>query len=145
MSRPLNRPKPGLPAEMMKTHAIIAPMSTHWRRASCEEVQCEAYLKGWGVPTKGLDEQDIALLRGCGRKFSEIEIKDGETHFWFEPGQSCLRASTHRTRLDKPEIFVVRDGDWRGNPRGTDPMIMSGADAWADSLHTNLEQIERRR
>ena len=145
VSRPLNRPTPGLPAHMMQTHAILAPIETHWRKASCEEVQCEAFLKGWGVPAKDLDEQDLALLKSCGRSYSEIEIKDGEWHYWFPPGQPCFRASTHRIRLDRPELFVRRDGDWRGNPRKTEPQLFSSADAWADSLRTNLDAIEKRR
>lgn len=143
--RPLNRVEPKLPASAMRSHLILAPEQTHFRAATCEEIQCPQFLKGYGVPLKDIDAEDLGLLRSFIEtyklKASRVEIKDGEWHLWFEAGQRCLRASTHRMRIEKPEIFVVRDGDHRGNPLGTDPIIFSGADAWADSLQTNLDKL----
>jgi len=137
---PLFRPKPELPAGQMRTHHILAPAATHWRKATCEEVGCLAYQHGWSLALTGLDEDDIWQARNAGRSYRE-ETGDAGPMLVFEPGQPCFRTSTHRIRIDRPEIFLVREGDWRGNPRKIEPTTFSGADAWADSLHTNLSQI----
>lgn len=144
-SRPLNRVTPLLSVDKMQTHHILAPADTHFRKATCEEVECPHYLKGWGLPLKGLDEGDIWQAKNSGRKWTELEIKAGEKHLWFEAGQPCFRASTHRIRIEREEVFLLRPGDWRGQPSDRKPIVFSGADAWADSVQTNLDQIERRR
>lgn len=141
-NHPLLRPPPSLPAGMMQTHQILAPTETHWRKATCAEVACPHYLNGWMLHTNGLDADDIAAAKTSGRRFRAESGDTGEV-LVFEPGQPCFRASTHQVRLERPELFIARDGDWRGNPRGTDPTRFSGADAWTDSLHTHLEQFER--
>lgn len=143
--RPLYRPEPMLPVTAMQTHQALAPLETHWRKATCEEVDCLAWREGYGIPLKSLDDEDLGLIRQFVQTYKlecvKIEIADGEFHLWFEAGQRCLRADTHRLRNDDPYIFLTRDGDHRGNPSGRDPVIFSGADAFADHLHTALEQI----
>jgi hypothetical protein len=140
--RELFRPTPVLPAEAMRTHQISAPAATHWRRATCAEVECSQYLNGWATPLAGLDEGDIWQAKNSGRKWVEVDTDAGPA-LVFEPGQPCFAAVTHRKRLDRPELFIARDGDWRGNPRGTDPLRFSGADSWADSLQTHLEKFNQ--
>jgi len=142
MQRQLNRNTPELGPEHMRTHAILAPLATHFRKATCEEVECEHYAHGWGVPAKHLTEQDLHDIKASGRAYTKVQIKEGEDHLWFAPGQPCFRASIHVIRIDRPELFVVRDGDWRGNPRKTETQVFSSADSWADSLNTNLEQLQ---
>ena len=43
----MNRITPGLPVADMKTYGIRAPLATHWRKASCVEVECEGHRTGW--------------------------------------------------------------------------------------------------
>ena len=38
--RPVNRILPALPVTAMKTYSIDAPMGTHFRAATCVEVEC---------------------------------------------------------------------------------------------------------
>lgn len=144
MQRPLNRIEPGLPAVAMRTHAIIAPLKTHFRTATCEEIDCQAWREGWGLAKKHLNEEDVARFKALGFRFTTLQIKEGEDHLWFEAGQTCFRgkAGEHHTRVDRPELYVARDGDWRGNPLGTEPTVFSSADSWADSLNTNLERLQ---
>lgn len=145
MYRELFRPEPKLPVTAMQTHQIDAPLTSHWRKATCEEVECTKYLQGYGIPLKGLDAEDLGLLRKFVEQYrircSRVEINDGEWHLWVEPGQRCLLADTHRKRLDREEIFLVRPGDWRGNPGDREPIVFSGADPFADHLHTSLDNI----
>lgn len=138
--RPLNRPAPTLPAENMVTHQIVAPLSTHFRRATCEEVDCAAWRHGWLLPLTGLDEQDRHLARTSGRRFTVCEV-DGQEALQFEAGQSCFKASTHRVSLEREPVFLVQDGDYRGNPRRTQPLVLPSADAWKNHLGEHLDTI----
>ena len=38
---------PNLPAFQYKTYGLSAPVETHFRDATCQETECEAYQKGW--------------------------------------------------------------------------------------------------
>lgn len=138
--RPLFRPDPTIPASGMRTFEIAAPLDTHWRKASCVEVGCLDHQYGWMIALTGLDDADREMARGSGRRYTEDQDDAGPVLI-FAAGQPCFRASTHRIRLDRPELFISRDGDWRGNPRGTAPTVFSGPEPWADSLHTKLDEI----
>lgn len=142
ISRPLNRVTPALPAAQMQTFAFIAPAETHWRKATCAEVECGAYLNGWTLNTAGLAEQDVHLAKHAGREFVATEGPDGGETLTFAAGQPCFRASAHRLRLDREEIFLKHGGDWRGDPRRERPTTFSGPDAWADAMRTHLDQFQ---
>ena len=44
--------------------------------------------------------------------------------FTFEAGQQCF---TQHHVPDRPQFFVVRDGDWRGNPTGQNRLHTKGS------------------
>ncbi len=142
MERETNRVAPVLPASAMRTHQVATPLRTHFRKATCEEVGCLAYRHGWALNLTGLDEGDIWQARNSGRRYREEAGETGMVLI-FEPGQPCFAASTHRVPADRPPIFLARDGDWRGNPRGTEPVIFSGADAFTNDLHDHLEKFDK--
>lgn len=142
MERPLNRVPPALPAGAMQTHQIAMPRATHWRSATCEEVDCEAYRDGWLLSLVGLDEGDIWQARNSGRRYRELDTDAGMV-LVFEPGQPCFASISHYAPLDREPLFIARDGDWRGNPRSTEPVIFSGEDAFSDHLHTHLEKFDQ--
>lgn len=121
---------PALPAGAFKTYQIASPLRTHWRRATCAEVECDAYLHGW---TSLIDEstelgQRIAhYIRGseCGRRFTEERQPHGLTAFHFEAGQQGFASQAaaedharHVIRLDREPRYIERGGDWRANPSG---------------------------
>lgn len=144
MSRPLNRVTPSLPVNKMVTHAIVAPLTTHWRKASCEEVGCLDFHNGWGLNTAGISDNAVWLAKTSGRTFTVEYDDNGAEVLLFESGQPCFRASEHRIRIDREELFILRNGDWRGNPDGAGawPLVFSGADAWKDSLSTTLDRCQ---
>ena len=111
------RIQPHMPVQAYKTYQAAMPLATHWRPATCAEVDCSWYLAGWKtiVPAGGEHE---ALVRGSGRKFTEETQPGGLIEFRFEAGQQCFQAATHRLPVGRPERLFVRDGDWRGNPTG---------------------------
>lgn len=141
MNRPLNRVTPTLPVNAMQSYGILAPLESHWRRASCEEIGCVDHHYGWVLPLEGLDAGDIWQARNCGRRYHQQTNEDGKVFLHYEAGQPCFRARTHRIRIDRPELFVVRGGDWRGVDRDQRSIRFSSADAWQDHMHTTLDKI----
>ncbi len=49
MGRPINRAPAHLPVGAMQTYAILAPRSTHYRRATCAEFECPDYVNGFAL------------------------------------------------------------------------------------------------
>lgn len=139
VQRPVNRVPSALPVDAMKTYEIRMPKQTHWRAATCAEVECPEYLNGWRTRLpRGSELVDV--LRHSGRRFHEITgLTDQELEFIFEPGQPCFRVSTHRVRVDRPELFVVREGDWRGNPRGESRLHKP--EDWVDDFATHQDKL----
>lgn len=126
--------EPLMGAESYKTYSIHVPLSTHFRPAGCEEYGCPDYEKGWQVRVEGLPPEWIHAARNSGRKHTELHVTEGETWLVFEAGQPCFKATEHRVRIDKPELFVVRDGDARGNPRGTKARLHQRAADWQEDF-----------
>ncbi|MFC7817552.1 hypothetical protein ACFUTR_23260 [Streptomyces sp. NPDC057367] len=83
----------------------------------CEQVGCAAWLRGWDSvidERTELGKAQAAYIRNQSRRtFRETRTGDGLTVFRFESGQRCF--ADHQT---VPELYLVRDGDWRGNPTG---------------------------
>lgn len=169
MFGPVNRFEPAGPAGAYKTYSVRKPLATHWRPATCAEMceradrlraagqaddgdaaDCEPYRHGWATPA--VDDDTVAFLRrlcqgledGHRRAFVEqAEETSGRRLFVFEPGTTCFRVSQHVVPLDRPELYVVRDGDHRGNPLRTQPFVHSTADAWVDDFGTHQDRLRR--
>jgi hypothetical protein len=110
-----------LPPEAKKTYSIRAPIATHWRSASCAEVDCELYTDGWRLRAELLSEGDLHLIRESGRKWTELQIAEGETWLVFSPGTPCLlqwsvgqpfTERNHKVQA-RPEVYLLTPGDWR--------------------------------
>jgi len=124
---------PRLPVTAMRTFGFHAPFGSHWRPATCAEVNCPHYLNGWAT-TVLPDSQDEAVLRGSGRRWVAMQVTEQGWHrYVFPAGQTCFGAARHRVRLDRPAIFTVRDGDWRGNPTGFTRRHTTGA-SWVEEF-----------
>lgn len=111
-----NRQAPLHAVGAYKTFAIRQP-SDQAVRTACEDAGCLANRYGWET---AIDEttdigraQASYIRRQSGRDFKESKTAEGLTVFRFAPHQRCF--TEHRTA---PQIFGVRDGDWRGNPTG---------------------------
>ncbi len=109
-----------------KTYQIAAPVSTHWSKVTCAEFQCADHVSGFRATIDERTElgqmQAHFIRKESGRRFTEVKNEAGLTLFTFEPGQTCFRAAEHRRRNERPELFIVRSGDWRrmdifGKPR----------------------------
>ncbi|PBC71581.1 hypothetical protein BX265_6191 [Streptomyces sp. TLI_235] len=136
----MGRIQPAMPAAAYKTYRILAPANTHFRKATCAETNCPHYLNGWQVRVEGLDPVLLHAARNSGRRYVEQHVREGETWLVFEAGQSCFQVSQHRIRLDKPELYLVRGGDWRGNPTGEQRQHASAAD-WVEDFGEHQQQL----
>lgn len=137
-----NRIEPGMPVDAYKTYRIVSPQATHFRPATCAEVDCEAYLNGW---RSTIDEATVLggqqahyIRKQSGRGFTEERLESGLTQFDFSAGQRCF--TQHQARLDRPEHYLVRGGDWRGNPTGETRTHSSAAD-WVEDFGEHQQRL----
>lgn len=111
----LNRPAPRLAPQFFKTYEVSRPHATHFRKATCAEVDCPNLARGWrsviDVSTTLGQEQATYIRSHSGRSFSTTEAGTMIT-FTFPAGQQCF--SQHSVPLDREPVFRKLDGDWRG-------------------------------
>lgn len=143
--RTLNRLDPVLPVEQMKTYRIAAPLQSHFRDATCEEVDCTHWRNGWQTKvdeSTPLGKTQAHYIRNqSGRYFKEDRNQEpGITVFTFEAGQRCFNYASHKVSLNRPALYVVRDGDWRGNPTGNNRRHVNGDD-WVDDFRNHQDKI----
>lgn len=145
----INRIQPAMPASSYKTYEISAPVSTHFRPArNCAEAECSMYERGWKSVFDESTELGLAranyVRRSSGRRFTESRSESGLTEFFFEAGQNCFGLADHRIRLEREANFLVVDGDWRGNPRGTAPKRHANATDWRDDFAEHQDSLATR-
>jgi len=130
-----------LPVAEVKTYALAAPQATHFRRASCQEVECAEYARGWlsmiDVSTPLGQNQAYYIRMRSGRSFTASEV-DGMVTFSFPAGQQCF--AQHTVPLERDPILFVRGGDWRGNPSGF-VRRHTRAEDWVDDFATHQQAI----
>jgi len=131
------RTEPKMDVSAYKSYEYRLPRGTHTRKASCEEVGCEAYRLGWKTTLDLTTHRDHALwvINESGRHGSH-EIDGMLITFTFPRGQQCFRTHHVPTR---PGIYTVRDGDWRGNPSGS-RWTMS-AESWLDDFGEHQQTL----
>lgn len=93
-------------------YKVVSPLATHWREATCEEVDCIHYLHGWTIQVKtALSPAEVVVgagdlaaeIRRSGKQYREERV--GETSiFIFEAGQECFRP--HVTPIGRDPLFM---------------------------------------
>lgn len=129
-----------VPSHYMKTYGLfrkpVAP-----RKATCEEAECADYINGWSCKLQG-DDHRVGVIRRSSYRFEEFMTLDGIVEFVFAPGQPCFHKDSHTIIPEFRELFIVRDGDQRGNPRGTRPKQHTRAEFWVEEFATHLHKME---
>jgi len=132
---------PQLPPEAVKTYSIRSPRDTTVK-AVCEQVDCQAWRHGWRSiidESTELGRSQAAYIRTQSRRtFREGRANGGLTVFTFESGQRCF--ADHKTR---PELYIVRGGDHRGNPRGEFLQHTRAVD-WVDDCANHQQKLADR-
>jgi hypothetical protein len=119
------------------------PTESHWRKATCEEVDCEAFRFGWvttvDLATELGQRQHHYITgdrtRSCTRSQAATLVS-----FTYPPGMRCFDSDSHRLPVERPSIFTVRDGDWRGNPTG-DARVHANAEDWVDDFANRADRL----
>ncbi|MFC8515477.1 hypothetical protein [Streptomyces sp. NPDC057257] len=126
------------PPQAYQTFRINSP-TDRFIVAACEQVGCQWWREGWDsiVDERTADGklQAWTIRYKSRRTFRELRTADGRTVFRFAPGQRCFQE--HRTR---PELYVVRGGDSRGNPRGERRVHARPAD-WVEHMREHLDGL----
>lgn len=141
MTASLFRIEPAMGPESYRTFAVVSPIATHMRPATCEEVGCDHYTKGWRVRVEALAPDLLHAAKTSGRRYREVSVAAGETYLVFEAGQPCFKARTHRAPLGRPPLYLVRDGDHRGNPRGTKTRLHQRAADWVENFAEHQQAL----
>ena len=135
--------EPQGPASAYQTFQIKTPRGPEVERpATCEEVDCDAWRYGWVTRVPATDNF-LDMIRGSKRTWTAVDQVGGEWVFTFAPGTACFQAGLHHkpVRPDLPQLFLARDGDWRGNPRGTQPRIHTRPEDWVEHAQEVTAQV----
>lgn len=141
----LNRHIPKRGPESFKTYTTVAPLSTHWRPATCEEVDCPDYLKGFvttvDTGTELGQRQFHFLTHDKKRSYSMQNVGAGLFKFVYKPGNICMRWNEHRLPIGRPPLYLVRGGDWRGNPRRVPTVRHRTVAHWIEDFSIHQDMI----
>jgi len=111
--------------------ALKAPIGSHFRPATCEEVNCDDYTHGWDtlIPPTLPGQQLVAMIREVYQpgQYTVTQDELGGTVYRFAAGTPCLRRVRHRIRSERDYLYLA------GN-HGFVP-----SDEWADRLNDRLD------
>ena len=89
----------------MTHYRILRPLETHWRPATCEDVDCTAYSRGWATIVPEVSPQARYIRQHSEREFTEESTEGGLVAFTFPPGQQCFK-SHKLPREDTAPLFT---------------------------------------
>lgn len=144
MRQDLNRIPPNMEPQNYITYRVLAPLRTHWRHATCAEVDCPAYLNGWVTTIDPMTElgqkQSYFIEHDGSRRWRKSVTETGLVKYGFEAGQRCFGADQHKVQV-KQDIFLAQGGDWRGNPLGI-KRVHTRAEHWVEDFAENQDKIK---
>jgi hypothetical protein len=144
----VSRNAPLMRPQAYKTYGVSMPLSTHWRKATCEEAGCTSYLEGF-VTTLDLSTPTGAKLADIirhdkTRKHSMQQVSATMAKFVFPPGTECFRSFQHKVPVGRPSRFIVRGGNFLGNPDGHKRVFKNGEE-WTDDFSGHLDRLNNQR
>jgi hypothetical protein len=135
-----------VPVGVYQTFTLARPRTPDfWRNATCDEVNCRRKREGWrtvldiGTATGARDAKWIVDHSG---RHGTIERAGNQVTFTFAAGQDCFER--HRVAHEREPVYIVRDGDHRGNPTGRRRIHQRGAD-WVDHMQNDLDKLRQAR
>jgi hypothetical protein len=138
---------PAGPPGAYKTYSISSPIETHTRPGTCEDAGCLANRHGWKTTIDvstglGKRQHDYIESKVHGRHFTVEWTSIDMVTYTFPAGQVCF-AAPHQVALERPAFFLVKDGDYRGNPFGTRP-VRRDVDDWVDDFANHQQALHDR-
>lgn len=147
------RAQPRMAQQAYKTFSVHMPITTHWRGATCEEVGCKRYLNGWKttfVPGTPTGEKIRYQIKNSPtkRSYRVVRLPD-RIEVVFPPGQECFvqdhPSTAHKLPVfDRPQIHVVRSGDWRtdARTRRATRRVHTRAEHWVEEFAENQDRLK---
>lgn len=143
--RPLNRAPQKIGPEHYKTYQVTAPLKTHFRPATCDEVDCAKRANGFqaqiDVSTDLGRRQAHYIETMAGLRFVR-KVMGSIAVYTFPAGQRCF--DQHRVPLEREPLYIVRGGDHRGNPRNIARRVHRRAEDWVDDFAEHQQAIADR-
>ncbi len=138
MQRQLSRVQPLGPAQAYKTYQVSVPQK-HMRAATCDEVECPNWLNGFKVAVPVGESRQAYLIKTSGKPYTVQDDGDGTRWAVFAAGTHCFAEPTHRIATG-PELYVVKGGDWRGNPTGM-RRVHSKPEHWVEDFALHQDKL----
>lgn len=133
----------GLGSEAYQTFQIVAPKETHTVPATCEDVECDHYARGWQMKIDlGTDlgqKQAYYIKHHSGRAYKVIDLMDGLATYEFRSGQKCF--TEHRQKIERDPVFRVKGGDKRGNPLRVPTRTHKKPEFWVEEFAENQDRL----
>jgi hypothetical protein len=123
-----------------------APLRTHFIELPCAVAQCYRYVHGWTTILDPGREEHLIFIQHIVSGRSERRYTRGENtpegymQFHFTPGQPCFQNSHFERDWERPELYVVRQGDYRTPHNQRDPKAMS-PDNWLEAFAKNQNAL----
>ncbi len=133
------RTEPLMAVTAYKTYAVSMPAQTHTRVVDCETYGCAAHHQGWKTVldlTQAAHRDAATWIVNDSLRHHTMERAENIVTFLFPPGQACF--AEHRVAI-RPANYLVRDGDWRGNPTGR--KVAMGQQQWVDDFGEHQEKL----
>jgi hypothetical protein len=119
------------------------PLESHWRQATCKEVDCHNYVMGWVTRVViGSDMDSYIKEVSKTRKYNMVR-EGGFNAYYFEAGQQCFsgEARQHRIKLER--------GAWlTKNAPSRSPLFLEqnamDVDQWIDEFNEDSYKSTRR-
>ena len=86
-------------------YQITWPKDSHFRKATCEEVDCPHFMGGWITRVVIGSPQDKYIKQDKSRKQVGVKTTEAEIDYYYEPGQECFRP--HTLKIERPPFFTV--------------------------------------
>jgi hypothetical protein len=140
-----NTPGPKMPPGWYKTYQIAQPVGTHYRLATCAEVQCKAYLEGWTYKKSDLEAENLLYaVTHAGKRYREMSLTDSpDIYLVFEPGQACFQAPSHRVSLERPAFYFAGRGHYQQGYSHRRATEFDRPEDWVDSFATHQDIIRK--
>ena len=122
-------------------YQVTWPKETHWRRATCAEVDCPRYLLGWTTTVDGNSPQYDFVMADKERHYRAEVTGAGLITLHYPPGQRCF-GSDHWLKLERGPWLTK---DLRGLEAGRVEHNAMEPERWLDEFNIAAEGTKKRR
>lgn len=89
----------------VKSYRMVRPKDTHFKEATCNDVDCPHYNFGWFTTVPIGSPQEHYIRNQSGRQFTASSEDGLNVTFVFPAGQKCFQQ--HRVPLERPAISLI--------------------------------------